>query len=226
MVRSVLYDLHSGPFLLNGDGHAKAAASGGVGVDLSSFRVMCVVGDRRSDRYRGSMFNSRGRDHGSWQGYSVRWEGRPKHFMGHTRASLYWHAGGGTVESLDRSKAAAAEVSSSRLPAGMEDWDAEYTQLKVAAGRDGEARVLAAGASIGVIKAAAAVVHVKVTDTALVVVSRWEELWAHRVDVETGEAELVPDEDACCDVAFPCELPWPPVLRRHRAREQLPVGGV
>ncbi|CAN6205693.1 unnamed protein product [Urochloa humidicola] len=259
LVSSGLYHLHSGPFLLD-------AGGGGGGVDLSSFRVMCVVYERRCSSYRGNMFTSRGRDQGSWRGYSVvAWEGKWQcNLMGRTRASLYWHTGGGTVEALDRrikqQAATGVSFSSSRLPAGAEDWDAWGTQLRVAAGRDGEARVLAAGAGgVIIIKVfalplhgggewalektiqlpaavahglpagygeAVAAAHIYVTDTALVVVSRWveERRVAYRLDVETGEAELMPVEDDW-EVAFPCELPWPPVLR-HRAREQFPAGGV
>jgi hypothetical protein len=139
MVRSGRYHLHSGPFLLDGGG------VGGVG--LSSFRVTCVVYDRRG-RCRGSTFtSSRERGGGAWRGHSMGWE-RMRDFMGRTRASLFWHAGGGAVEALDRTT---GEVSCSELPRA-EGLDERAAALKVTAGGDGEARVL------GLLAAAAGVV--------------------------------------------------------------------
>ncbi|RLN31135.1 hypothetical protein C2845_PM05G17210 [Panicum miliaceum] len=208
MVRSARYHLHSGPFLLDG-------------VGLSSFRV--IMG----------------------------WEGT-RDFMGRTRASLFWHAGGGSVEALDRTT---GEVSRSELPraGGL---DERAAALKVTAGGDGEARVLLAAAAGVVLKVfalppsggggggewalektieLAAVARglpgyhpsyfsagepaqwmIKVTDTGLVAVWRAGERWACRLDIDTAEAEVVPEEDGR-DVAFPCELPWPPVLRHLAA---------
>lgn len=53
---------------------------------------------------------------------------------------------------------------------------------------------------------------INVTDAALVTVSVSSfTTWVFRLDLETMEAELV-DRDGFWDVAFPCELPWPPVL--------------
>lgn len=46
---------------------------------------------------------------------------------------------------------------------------------------------------------------------ALLLVGRWGS-WSFRLDVETLEAEVVVG-DAISDVAFPFELPWPPVLQ-------------
>jgi hypothetical protein len=57
---------------------------------------------------------------------------------------------------------------------------------------------------------------INVTDTALVAVWRRGERWAYRLDIDTAEAEVVPDEDGW-DVAFPCELPWPPILHHLAA---------
>ncbi|CAN6334046.1 unnamed protein product [Urochloa humidicola] len=233
MVRTDRYFMHSGPFLLDsGDGST---------IELSSFRVMCVVYDHRR-RYRGSMFTSRGHDCGSWRRYYVDGQ-RMKHLMGHTRASLYWLAEGRrTVTALDRST---AEVSCLKLPDTARDSDDSRSTFKVAAGWDGEARVLAlaAGFVMRVFVARGAVewvlertiemsavahglpgyrasyfsgeprwMRVVVVDTAAVVLWLLQEWWACRLDIETAEAELEP-VDAKLDVAFPCELPWPPVLR-------------
>ncbi|RLM99034.1 hypothetical protein C2845_PM06G29350 [Panicum miliaceum] len=131
MVRSGRYRLHSGPFHLDG------------GVGLSSFRVMCVVDDRRG-RCRGSTFtSSRERGGGAWRGHSMGWE-RMRDFMGRTRGVPVL----GAVEALDWTT---GEVSRSELPR-TEGLDERAAALKVTAGGDGEARVL------GLLAAAAGVV--------------------------------------------------------------------
>ena len=59
-------------------------------------------------------------------------------FMGHTRAVLFWHGGGGAVVALDQ---ATGEVSCSELPR-TECLDERAAALKVTAGGDGEACIL------------------------------------------------------------------------------------
>ncbi|KAF8661065.1 hypothetical protein HU200_057164 [Digitaria exilis] len=239
---SIFCRSRSGPFLLDGD------LPGGI--NLSNFRVICVAYEHH--RYCGSMFTPH-KLGGSWGRYAMDGQMKMSYFMGRTRGSLYWHAGGRAVTAMDRST---AKLSCSELPEKMEPyWNKQGMELKVTTGRDGEPRILAMAAG-GVLRVLAlprgggdqwelertiqlsAVaaglpgylpsyfagreeseeVWINVTDAAMVTVSVSTfrdfnlESWAFRLDLETLETELVDIDDGVSDVAFPCELPWPPVL--------------
>ncbi|KAF8646312.1 hypothetical protein HU200_065887 [Digitaria exilis] len=216
-------------------------------------RVMCVLYDVHC-HYRGSMFtNDTKLGGGSWHEYAM--DGKKlRSFMGRTRAFLYWHdTGGRTMTAMDRST---AELSYWGLPQSAEHRDKQGTDMKVAAGEDGEPRILAMGAggvlrvfamprgggeweaekTIQLSEVAAGLpgylpsyfsggeeveVWINVTDAAMVTVlvstsTFWDflmEPWAFRLDLETLEAELVDIDDGVSDVAFPYEVPWPPVLQ-------------
>nr|CAB3465953.1 unnamed protein product [Digitaria exilis] len=132
MVYPTGHYLKSGPFLLDDGDRADGS------IHLSNFRVMCVLHDVHR-HYRGSMFKL-GR--GSWHEYAM--DGKKlRSFMGRTRAFLYWHdTGGRTMTAMDRST---AELSYWGLPQSAEHRDKQGTDLKVAAGEDGEPRIIAQG---------------------------------------------------------------------------------
>ncbi|TVU50181.1 hypothetical protein EJB05_01543, partial [Eragrostis curvula] len=157
------------------------------------------------------------------------------YFLGKTKKSLYWSVADRVVAVMDRRT---AEFSTSKIPADLEDWGRQ--RLTVAACLDDESRIIVnKDNECGVLKFFARSqdgsewawekkiqlwdvlpgcdrsyffghlgrVWLTAVDTTIIVVEF--QSWAYRLDIETMEAEQV-SKDATRDIAFPCELPWPP----------------